>query len=145
VREVDLLTVAPFWDSWPTAPISRLSNSSGHRFLYAYLDFLEQLSFRANAELWQCGCTRINNKGIKGHCKNEEPGAQTPRCADQTARSKAILDSGISISGLVAASTSDIEESSIEMVGVFESRMRLDHHFRTFSPPSSFQRSPEPV
>jgi hypothetical protein len=41
-EEVDLLTVAPFWDSWPTAPISRLSNSSGHRFLYAYLDFLEQ-------------------------------------------------------------------------------------------------------
>lgn len=59
--------------------------------------------------------------------------------------SKAIFDSSIRISGLVAASTFDIEESSIGMVKREKSHARDSTIISTFSPPSSFQQSLAPV
>ena len=59
--------------------------------------------------------------------------------------SKAIFDSDICISGLVAASTFDIEKPSIGMVKRVKSHARDSTIISISSPPSSFQQSLAPV
>lgn len=68
----------------------------------------------------------MEGKQIDASSQHKEPSAQTPRCADQTARPKAILE-GISIPGLVSAQRS-MNQTNKKQMKAPSGRRKTGHH-----------------